>query len=101
MGLCLPVPVAKVKLKLDDALDGMNRSVVATTPTRGGEEEEEELLLLFTGDTLSDDAKDAANEVGPISLMGEATPVITDVRFRGDDDADRNESTDRPSCCCC
>mmetsp|Transcript_14193 Transcript_14193/g.23176 ORF Transcript_14193/g.23176 Transcript_14193/m.23176 type:complete len:89 (+) Transcript_14193:199-465(+) len=88
MGLCLPVPVLSVKLKLDDALEGMNRSVVATV-----------LLLLRVGDTLRDDANDAAREDGPISLMGEATPVITDVRFRGDEEADRNESTDRPSCC--
>jgi hypothetical protein len=86
MGLCLPVPVARVKLKLDDALDGMNRSVVAK------EEADEE----FIGETLSDDANDAANDVGPISLMGEATPVITDVRFRGEEEADKKESTERP-----
>mmetsp|Transcript_6440 Transcript_6440/g.9466 ORF Transcript_6440/g.9466 Transcript_6440/m.9466 type:complete len:91 (+) Transcript_6440:1770-2042(+) len=90
MGLCLPVPVAKVKLKLDDARDGMNRSVVATR----GE------ALLRDGDTFSDDANDAARDEGPISLMGDATPVITEVRFRGEEDADRNESTDRPPSYC-
>mmetsp|Transcript_4922 Transcript_4922/g.7175 ORF Transcript_4922/g.7175 Transcript_4922/m.7175 type:complete len:92 (+) Transcript_4922:537-812(+) len=89
MGLCLPVPVARVKLKLDDALDGMNRSVTATP--RG---EAEAVLLVRAGDTLRDDAKDAAKEV---SLMGEATPVMTEVRFLGEEEADRNESTDRPS----
>ncbi len=85
MGLCLPVPVANVKLKLDDALDGMNRSVTATP--RGE-------TVLRTGDTLRDDAKDAAKE---LSLIGDATPVMTEVRFLGEEEADRNESTDRPS----
>lgn len=92
MGLCLPVPVASVKLKLDDALDGMNRSVVATRPRGEDDTEDEE----FIGETFKVEANDAANkEVGPTSLMGEATPVITDVRFRGEEEADRNESTDR------
>ena len=90
MGLCLPVPVLSVKLKLDDAREGMNRSVVATVPLLA-------LPMLRDGDTLREDANVAARDDGPISLIGEATPVITEVRFRGEEEADRNESTDRPS----
>lgn len=98
MGLCLPVPVANVKLKLEYALDGMNRSVTAT-PRGEAAVEVVALVLLRAGDTLREDANDAAKEV---SLMGEATPVMTEVRFLGEEEADRNESTDRPpSYCCC
>ena len=90
-------------MKLDDALDGMNRSVTAT-PRR--DEGVVALLVLplrvlRAGDTLRDEANDTAKEAGPISLMGEATPVITEVRFLGEEEADKNESTDRPPSYCC
>jgi hypothetical protein len=88
----------------------MNRSVVArpTTPpipTPLCEEEDRDNGEGDDDETDNVDANEAASkDACPQSLMGDATPVMAEVRFLGEDDATRKESTDRvvavmASCC--